>query len=84
MSYYVSWCCGAEIQTFDEDMTDCCCAKFIGETDRCSQCKENAFTLDYENYCSECGNECQEIETSEYIRLKRESYDEMQSDCELR
>ncbi len=66
----VSKCCGAEI--VEGETSNCCDAKFIGETDICSDCKEHADII--EMMCSECGEECDEIEDYEYEAIQRENY----------
>ena len=72
----VSRCCGAEI--IEGENSNCCDAKFIPETDFCSDCEEHADII--ETMCSECGCECEEIEHYEYEQLQRESYLEMMRD----
>jgi predicted amidophosphoribosyltransferase len=62
----VSSCCGAEI--IEGDISNCCGAKFIAETDICSECKEHADVS--EMVCSECD----EIEDYEYEAIQRENY----------
>tara|TARA_R100001443_G_C3309281_1_gene167299 strand:- start:202 stop:483 length:282 start_codon:yes stop_codon:yes gene_type:complete len=66
----VSSCCGAEI--VEGELSNCCGAKMVGETDICSECKEHA-DVD-EMVCSECGDECDEIEDYEYEEIQRENY----------
>ena len=79
-SYYVSNCCGAEIEQLDEEVSNCCSARYYDETHYCSDCKESAVAID--RVCSECGYECEEIEEREYQAKERENYLEIRQDEE--
>jgi predicted amidophosphoribosyltransferase len=72
----VSRCCGSEI--IEGETSNCCDAKFISETDLCSDCKEHADVI--EMVCAECGEECDEIEDYEYEAIQRENWAEMMRD----
>jgi hypothetical protein len=65
----VSSCCGVELT--ESDYSECCGAKYIGETDLCSECKEHCGEY---IVCGECGDECEEIEDYEYEAIQRENY----------
>jgi len=71
----VSKCCGKEL--IESEYSECCGARYIGETDLCSECKEHCSEY---MVCEECGEECDEIEDYEYEQLQRESYLEMMRD----
>ena len=79
-SYYVSNCCGAEIEQLDEEVSNCCSARYYDDTAVCSKCREGAEAID--RVCSECGYECEEIEEREYVAKERENYLEIRQDEE--
>ena len=79
-SYYVSNCCGAEIEQLDEEVSSCCSARYYDDSAFCSDCKEGAIAID--RVCSECGHECEEIEEREYEAKERENYLEIRQDEE--
>ncbi|QDP52924.1 MAG: hypothetical protein Tp165SUR256671_5 [Prokaryotic dsDNA virus sp.] len=65
----VSTCCGVELE--ESEYSECCGAKYVGETDLCSDCLEHCGEY---MVCGECGYECDEIEDYEYEAIQRENY----------
>ena len=74
----VSPCCGSEYEMLE--MTNCCNASFIGESEKCSECKEYASIL--EDYsCVECKYVFDfPIEQWEFDANEKENYYELRKD----
>lgn len=75
---YCSPCCGEDYS--QEALTECCSAKFIGETDLCADCQEH--TCAAEIYaCHKCGDWFETPEDAyEYEALREESAMEEKAD----
>ena len=81
MSYLVSPCCGAEYNSDEIPISNCCGAAQIDDHDLCTSCKEHTDFLEYQ--CSECSDWFPEPDVDyEYEERMRESAAEDRMDEE--